>query len=835
MSVFDELRNNPTSQKIITTLNRIGAPFSEEHLIRFDWRVISLLSLCLLLFVVNVSMKTSGSSMKHWNTFIQGDTTKQTHIGDARFIRFDEWGMHTPMILSQTQHDFRSDNPAIGAGRAALLMSLPVKTFPSILRPHLLSYFIFPVETAYSFAWNYKVYGMFCAVFLLLMLLTRNNFWMSVSGSLWLCYSSFIQWWYSTPEPEMIMAVSLVFIFFIYLAYAQRMWLLILSALGLAVYAVTFLLFFYPPHQIPLAYFIAFVLVGYVMSHHNSSYLKKHLALRSLGVVGVLALLALCFTSFMGQAQDTINLMTNTVYPGNRISTGGEISLSRYFGGFFDMFFSEKKFPLSWENVCEASNFVLLYPVVIVAMIVAYMRGQKPDRIQLMIVFYLVFMTVWMVVGYPEIIAKLSVLNRVKENRAFIGIGFASIVLVILFLTRGAAAQHADLNEASEPPANSPAKSKKKKAKAERASAPSVLSSLQLGSTASLQSLGVLVVLLVYGFVLNAGLENYFSTGQLIFAALFFAFLSHLIFIRQQAIFGWLIVVCVVGSNFMVNPVAFGMSPILDKPLMSTVQSIREKDPTAKWLYYGTNIIANYYIAAGADVISGSKFSPDLEAMKKLDPTGANKDIYNRFAQMRFMMLDSAKTKNDVVFHLDNIDGYSVFVNPCADQLQQIGVKYIATGLLPWRSSMSCIEPLFDKPISRTWIYKMREAGKSSRPNPLTKLERIDDLNRFRVGSLKISSNEAHDAFIINGVAFDSQTNDLAGGVYLDLDGQIFEGTYGLDNPNVSDARYRPSAFRIELPFSYTGRGHTEFKVHVLSKDKKSYGTSIERFAVDID
>ena len=285
----------------------------------------------------------------------------------------------------------------------------------------------------------------------------------------------------------------------------------------------------------------------------------------------------------------------------------------------------------------------------------------------------------------------------------------------------------------------------------------------------------------------------------------------------------------------MVNPIIFGMSPVLDKELIHTIRDIKAKDPDAKWLFYGSNIVANYYTAAGVNMINGSKFSPDLEMMKILDPTGANKDIYNRFAQVRYMQYDSAKGQNDLRFNLDNIDGYSVFINPCAEQLQRMGIRYIATAVLPARSSMSCIEPITEKPISHMWIYKQRQAGTSSRANPLSKLQHIEAMDRFRVGAIKIIANEEHDSFVITGVAFDASTNDMAGGIVLELDGQMFEGQYGLDNPNVSDPRYRPSAFRVELPFSYTGRGHTDFKMHVLTKDKKSWGTSVERFGVDID
>ncbi len=833
MSAFDTLRNNPSIRSITSKLNTIGEKLSEDDLIRIDWRSICLVVICTLLFGLNVLFKTSGSSVKEWNSFVRGDSTKQQIIGQSRFIRFDEWCMHTPMLISQNLNGFHAENPALGAERSALLMSLPVKAFPSILRPHLWGYFIFPLETAYSFAWNYKTYGMFLAVFFLLMLLSRNNFWMSVAGSLWLSFSSFIQWWYSTPEPEMIMAVSLLFIFFIYVLYARRLWAIVLSGLGLALFATAFLLFFYPPHQIPLAYFMAFVLAGYLMTRHSSEAFAQLRIVKLLVIVGVLSLLGYSAMSFLSQAQQTISIMTQTEYPGSRVSVGGEVSLTQYFGGFFDLFFSEKHFPEAWMNVCEASNFILLYPVVIAAMIIAALRKQRVDKLQLMIVLYLIFLTVWMVVGYPEFIAKLTLLNRVKENRAFIGIGFASIVLVMLFLSRSAASQHSAPTEGVESDADTRSTKKKKKGSSKQSVASR--STGAFDSVAALQSLGALVLLLIYGFTLNTELQKFFSSTQIVGASLLFGVLSYLLVAKHRALFAGGIVGVVMMSNFMVNPIMFGLSPILDKELMKTVRDISTKDPDAKWLYYGSNIAANYFIAAGVNVINGSKFAPDLALMKIIDPEGKNMSVYNRFAQIHVMPNDSARFRGDVRFTLDNMDGYSLFINPDAPQLKAGGVKYIASGILPMREQVSVLEPLYEKQLSRMWFYRLKDSGVVTRKNLLSSLNFIPALDRFRVGDIKINSNDEHDAFIISGVAYDALTNDVAGGVVLDLNGETFEAEYGLINNNVSDPRYRNSAFRITLPFVYTGRGHSDFKLRVLTKDKKAYGNVNQGFGVDIN
>src|SRR5438067_13015324 len=55
-------------------------------------------------------------------------------------------------------------------------------------------------------------------------------------------------------------------------------------------------------------------------------------------------------------------MVAHTVYPGQRRSAGGELSLFKLFSGVLGFFESEQTVPAVYDNICEASNFYPLGP-----------------------------------------------------------------------------------------------------------------------------------------------------------------------------------------------------------------------------------------------------------------------------------------------------------------------------------------------------------------------------------------------------------------------------------------------------------------------------------------
>ena len=129
-------------------------------------------------------------------------------------------------------------------------------------------------------------------------------------------------------------------------------------------------------------------------------------------------------------------MMMNTVYPGKRVSLGGNVSLSQVFDGYFGIFsLNQIDFPGNRGNVCEASGFFLTFPIIAAAMSMWGSRLRQ-HALLLFLLAYCVLILLWITVGFPSSIATFLGISLSQPRRTIIGLGIASIVLTVVFLSR---------------------------------------------------------------------------------------------------------------------------------------------------------------------------------------------------------------------------------------------------------------------------------------------------------------------------------------------------------------------------------------------------------------
>ena len=90
----------------------------------------------------------------------------------------------------------------------------------------------------------------------------------------------------------------------------------------------------------------------------------------------------------------------------------------------------------------------------------------------------------------------------------------------------------------------------------------------------------------------------------------------------------------------------------------------------------------------------------------------------------------------------------------------------------------------------------------------------------------------------LEGWAVDTSNESTAGGVYIDIDGELFPAFYGTARRDVrryfkSDA-YRYSGFERAIPLSEIGAGSHELSVVILTTDRNGYYHSDRKVALEI-
>src|SRR3989337_1428631 len=144
------------------------------------------------------------------------------------------------------------------------------------------------------------------------MLFTRNRFWLSVFGSIWLLLSSAIQWWSINTEIFTYGILSVVS--FIYILYAEKPWTIFVNGIVLVLSAYSFAMVLYPAYQVPLTYFLLALVMGYIFKNKSTLFqtLKQNSIVRISTLAGALAFLLFLLYLFFQETKETIEVMSNT-------------------------------------------------------------------------------------------------------------------------------------------------------------------------------------------------------------------------------------------------------------------------------------------------------------------------------------------------------------------------------------------------------------------------------------------------------------------------------------------------------------------------------------------
>ncbi|MHB1464813.1 MAG: DUF7657 domain-containing protein [Thermoleophilia bacterium] len=669
------LKNNLLARKygwLRLKLDRWGARFSEEQLIRFDHRSLLFIMALAAVFVLLTATGIHRSSVGVWNSVVAQRGMDKTGLlmGEPRGVRSDEWLGYVPWLLSQSHMDFPESNPDVGAHNDPLMLSMPVKDFFAFFRPQNWGYFIFDLAHGFSFYWSFKVIGLTFSFFMLLMLLTCSDFWLSAIGSGWIYLTGFVQWWLSTTLPEMLTAFCLAFIALAYLLLTRRQWLAAVSAAALMLFAVDFVLFFYPPFQIPLVFLFIFMLAGFVLRRGKIDALR-HRLWRRLALLGAaVAAGAGILGAFYLDTRTTIAAIAATAYPGNRLSNGGEIGLLRTMDGFFAPLLGATRYPVSWANICEASNFMLFFPAVVIVSVRDRIRRLKLDPLVTSLCIFLLGMFVWTAVGLPAWLARLTLLSYVPSSRSLLALGTGSIIAVMVFLSG-------------------------------RRQGPR--SGRRMTWAAGTL---ILAALIVYSLELRASTDDYFSLPEVVLIAAVFAGLFLLLMKRRWLLFSLLLLPVLASSSLTANPVAFGLGPITGKQAYQAAEQINAANPGLKWAVYGNGALPAFLEAAGMHVIDGIRYTPDMTLMRTLDPDGRYSVIYNRYANIELLPTDPEQRRER--FTLIQPDAYILTIDPCAPELAAAGVDGFVFTYKPNDSQASCLRPVAAVPASHVWFYLRR-------------------------------------------------------------------------------------------------------------------------------
>lgn len=579
----------------------------------------------LLIFSFLVIFKYNGSSVQLFNNYIQPEAPVQENLvlGHFRGIRSDEWLVTTPLSLTQANKNINfSENNTILSAKDNLVTlnpKLPNTNFFSLVSsPRNIGYLFLDLERAYSFAWYLDYFILFFASFEMLMIITKKNRLWSLIGSVMITLSPVIQWWQSPSIPAYgALAIVLFYYFVKNKNWKQKTLLSLLFGYS----GFLYIMCIYPAWQVPYAYCYLILLIWIMIKNRKDLHISDLIYL-----IPTLGIIIILIAPILISNKEVFEITSNTVYPGNRLSTGG---------GEWRLLFTyinDITYPYrgAISNPCEFSQYLTLFPIPILYGIYLMIKNKKADLFVILSVIVLGVLSIWVILPLGEVFSKITLLYMSTENRVQVAIGYLSVILIVYLLSK---------YEKEE-------------------------------QIVSLENMILTMISFITVFInvkiSNSVTETYFSGSSSLYLSIIifiiFAVVMTLFLINNKKtnIFlalAFLLISLLSGA--LVSPINRGLKILYNKPIAREIQKLVEEDANAIYMTTDSNLFLSNYIAVnGAKTINTTNYIPNLELYEKLDVNKEYADIYNRYEHVTISL-----TEKETSFILNQEDYISINLN----------------------------------------------------------------------------------------------------------------------------------------------------------------------------
>ena len=313
---------------------------------------------------------------------------------------------------------------------------------------------------------------------------------------------------------------------------------------------------------------------------------------------------------------------------------GGAYNL---FGYFYNIFFTFEDFP----NPCEFSSMLSFYPIPMILGLVYVILNKKNLKFWIPTLVAGGFLTIWCTIGFPEFLAKITLMSNVTASRGSIALGTLNIYMLIYFMST-ISKEDKWLNN-------------KKIA-------------IGIAGLATLYIIYKAKKTCIYPYIDKFKI---LAGGEIFMAAIFGILCMNDEKIKKYTIYGLIAIALITGLR--VNPIIRTTDVLYTKPIAIKMQEIRNTDPDAIWVVNDNGwYINDYTVANGIRTLNSTNVYPNLELYETILGDEADKlnEIYNRYHHLDFSIVDT-ETKVELL-HADNVKIYLNY-----NELEKLGIKYI--------------------------------------------------------------------------------------------------------------------------------------------------------------
>lgn len=622
---------------LLILINTLRIWFEETMKKILDFIIKYRFPIALIVFIVCVSLKINGSSIGVYDAMYgQEDPNIITEIfGRGRSIRSDEFNVQIPYFFSQSYNDFNliSHYMSLSGQNMIIGYNSPVIGLTLLGKPDIWGYILFGNEIGLSWYWCSRIILFLLVGYEMFYILTKNKY-LSVFASICLVFSPALQWWFAPHMYQVFFWACTLFVVGYYFFFGKKLWQKILFTILSICSLIGFVISIFPSLQVPTGLImLALLICCLIQNKENLKWNKMDWLRIALVIIGA----GIVLGQFLIQSKDAISLLNNTVYPGKRISVGGNYIMANLFTDP-TMILSPFMAPARL-NQCEISTFnhfgilfMIYYPYL------WYINKMQNKSRQMLIgnclFIILAIEIIFMLIGFPEWLAKITLFSYM--NRMMLVYGFTA--LLFSFWSIEAIWEN------------------RKKVR------------WQFG----------LGTVLIYTFLYIKCYLNYTDAAFLERTGLWFYFIvpgilgmsSYLIFTKYRRLFFPIFGCWIILAGMFVNPIVIGARSISNHTLVTEALEVQEEDPEAYWLATNSFHTQELLLANGIKVLNAVNFYPDVKKWELVDPTHENEEFYNRYLHMLIEL-----TEEPTSYDLTHPDSAVIHLN--IEDIKKWNIKYL--------------------------------------------------------------------------------------------------------------------------------------------------------------
>lgn len=590
------------------------------------------------LWFVLTALQIHGSSIGLYAHLLGMPDLDTAIIGLNRTAQIDEWGQFTPLIFSQYFNGFSYFSEIVRASSTdvSLVYGLPCWDIITFFRPFLWGYLFFTPATGLAYFWMGRLIILFLVSYEMGILLLEKHKTLAFTYACMIAFSQMVQFWFAENAfVELLIFGQGGLVLLDKVGNMHFSVKIFGMVLGIAYCMTAYFFVMYPAWQIAFGYVFA-LLAGWIICKRTY---WQYCNLKSIGCIifiGIVVLLPIVHV--MQLSEPAIQLITNSVYPGQRFITGGSLHVVELFRYGFDYVLPAMYF--FQYSPLDTTSFLSFFPLGIVLSLFTYYKTRHLDGLIMSMLILSVIFYSFCLISWGPFLAKITLLSTVPEVRLLPVIDFLQLIVFFRALALDV-----------------PIVSRK--------------------VAVVITILYVIMISLALGLLLTNSKWDLclWVIGMISFTV------SLCILRYRRCIIGVLLVISVI-TGLTINPIAQGTNSIYGTELARQIQRITAVDQ-GKWIVDSESkgdsvayfLFNNYPLFFGAPTINSSNMYVDWSRWNRFRLTSEQRNVLNRSCYMNVNITDGPT--EFICPNADLLVANIVNVKLNAHDLSRLDVSYI--------------------------------------------------------------------------------------------------------------------------------------------------------------